>query len=145
MFVEVLKNSITALIPVAILAAGWLGGIARAQTSVPDEQAPPPSLKTPFAGALQSFDMDAKGRLAVSTSLSRAFTLWDIGRGERGSQLMRPTTIRIPPRKKSDFPQASEIKEYALARYLSAISPDGRFVAISTPPVEVDNAAYATA
>jgi len=77
-------------------------------------------LKTPFSGMPQALDGDTSGNFLVTSASSRILTLWT----RFGDSQWEPRAIHAPLR-----------DEFASGAYLSAISPDGSFLAFAVPPL----------
>lgn len=95
--------------------------VAAALIAVADAQEKPRlEIDSPFAGTPLSLDGDASGNYLVTTSSARTLTIWT----RTGEKSWQPAIIHAPRR-----------DDYASASYLATITPDGKYIAFSTPPL----------
>ena len=107
---------VKAIAAVALLLPALAVQPANAQTALQ----PHLQLTSPFSGVPQALDGDASGNFLVTSASSRILTLWTrFGEGQ-----WEPRAIHAPVR-----------DEFASGTYLSAISPDGAFLAFAVPPL----------
>jgi hypothetical protein len=102
--------------------------IAAAPISVAAAQETPRlEIDSPFAGTPLSLDGDASGNYLVTTSSARTLTIWT----RTGDKSWQPAIIHAPHR-----------DDYASASYLGAITPNGKYIAFSAPPLSNGKGSY---